>query len=690
MDFDEIADNNEEEQSDLNELLLFDEDKDSQFKSLKDVVVFLVDCNQNMVKEAIPKIIHVIESFLKTKIITNEKDLFSLILYNTQSEKNILQFKGINNLISISEPDARLIKEIKILVSKTDPNLNPNYISFIQEKFNPVKDMEVSLNDALWICQTEFKIYDAKKYNRRIFLFTDNDDPMLNNMTERKRTIQRGKDMLDSEIVLELFPMNVNRPFDMRKFYSDIITIDNLSEDLVLSRGSFESRLRELSKRIRQKEIKKRTLGRCPFFLSKDIKFNINFYAGLHKATKPKSYLVDGKTNKNLNVVNHAICKETGSVLYQNQIGTYQEYGGSKVIFSKDDMKKIKTMDDPGLKLMGFKDASFIKPYHNIRESYFLYPNEFLSNGASQLCDALIKQLTVKNKVAIVKFVPRDGASIRFCALLPQKESFDEDYFQTPPGFNLIFLPYSDDIRSNSDILQRSNIEGTINENNLISSKAIIKKMNIDFDTRSFENPVLQRFFSTLQALALGENETEYVEDLINPDSEGLKGVLKGLDEEFRESIYDKGAGLPIPISTIRAKKSSEKIDNDIELDENDQLNGSEIDSGLKRKRFFEETPKKMKIDKKNIVGVVVLDEDSDEIGASELKKSNKKTPDKSKENNKFSDNYLYKLRDEGKGLATLSINNLKSILVERNISHLSREKKEDLMNKVISYLENK
>ena len=236
------------------------------------------------------------------------------------------------------------------------------------------------------------------------------------------------------------------------------------------------------------------------------------------------------------------------------------------------DLKKVKTLDEPGLKLMGFKDLSFIKPYHNLRESYFIYPNEFLSNGASQLCDALIKQLTVKEKVAIVKFIPREGGSIRFCALIAQKESFDEDYFQTPPGFNLIFLPYADDIRSNSEIFSKmENVKGEINDDNLNASKAIIRKMNVDFDTRSFENPVIQRFFSTLQALALGENETEYVEDLINPDSEGLKKVLKGLDEDFRASIYDEGKGLPVPISTIRKKANkSDKTESKNEKNESE------------------------------------------------------------------------------------------------------------------------
>ena len=35
-----------------------------------------------------------------------------------------------------------------------------------------------------------------------------------------------------------------------------------------------------------------------------------------------------------------------------------------------------------------------------------------------------------KNKCAIVKFIGREGSNIKICALIPQKECFDEDYFQ--------------------------------------------------------------------------------------------------------------------------------------------------------------------------------------------------------------------------------------------------------------------
>jgi ATP-dependent DNA helicase 2 subunit 1 len=584
MDFDEnfedTGDNTGEMNINPEDLLLLEDDANAQYRSMKDCVIFLVDCSRSLVESnAINNIFVVAESFLKTKIITNEKDVFGLICYNYHVEKkNQLNFYGIDVRIPLAPPDAQLIKNIKILQHNTNPQINKNYYNFLKTEFPKAKE-EIALSNALWICHSEYKNFDPKKYNRRIFLFTDNDNPMNSNLTERNITIQRARDMLESEIVIELFPMNLKSNFDMKKFFSEIITVGvDSNEDLILNIENCENRIRELTKRIRQKEVKKRTLGRCPLYLTKDVKFTVNFYTTLKKTTKPISHNVDARTNKPLNTINQAICKETGSILYQNQIGTFHAYGDKKVNFSKDEMKQIKTFDSPGIKLMGFKSFDSIKPYYNIRESYFIYPDEYLSNGASQLCDALIKQLIAKNKVAIVKFVPRDGANIRFCALIPQKESFDEDYFQTPPGFNLIFLPYADEIRSNCDILKKvknyEDVKEKISSEKLHAVKRLIKKMNIDFDCRNFENPTIQKFYATLQALALSEGDVEKVEDLINPDVAAMERVLNNTDKDVKNLFYGYDSSRTF-VPQASAKKSTRKRKG------NDETNLEQISSDM-------------------------------------------------------------------------------------------------------------
>ena len=107
---------------------------------------------------------------------------------------------------------------------------------------------------------------------------------------------------------------------------------------------------------------------------------------------------------------------------------------------------------------------------------------------------------------------------------------------QTPPGFQLIVLPYADDIRDLDSIMEAAGFpkrEETVRTYQSVidklrpeeknAAKLLIKNLTIDFDVRNFENPTIQKFYSGLQALALNEDEPEPVEDLLEPDYEEMQ-----------------------------------------------------------------------------------------------------------------------------------------------------------------------
>jgi len=105
----------------------------------------------------------------------------------------------------------------------------------------------------------------------------------------------------------------------------------------------------------------------------------------------------------------------------------------------------------------------------------------------------------------------------------------------------MVVLPWADDLRSNADILAKLPKKiPYITDRQCELARIIIKRMNISFDCRSFENFELQKFYATLQALALGESNIEKVGDTIQPHEEGLTKVLEGLDEKYKNSIYNK------------------------------------------------------------------------------------------------------------------------------------------------------
>ena len=673
MDFDEISstlpknDSNQEAFGELDDLVFLDKDFDEQeFVPMKDIIIFLIDCNLSMHQEQkenssqkittpISTILKVMENFLKTKIISNQNDLFGIVLFNTTKSNNEMNFDGVNTLFKVEAPNAFNIKRIKIMSLNCDPEINKiNYKKELNEIFSPIEEITNSnLNNALWIVHSLLKNYDKKIYKRRIFLFTDNDDP-ISNIQEKNICIQRAKDMNDSDITIELFPMNFdNKRFNLSNFYAQIIPYNSDEDggnDNLLSIEQCTDRLRELTKRIRQKEIKKRTLGKCPFFLTNNTKIYMNVYSTVKRSNKGKIYTVDGKTNKLLKGLNSIQCKDTGTELYPEQVGTYQLYGNKRIIFSKEEMNKIKFFEEPGMKLLGFKSIESIKPYYNVHESYFIYPNELFSNGSGTLVDAMIKQMLNKNKCAIVKFVSREGSVVKICALMPQAEKYDEDYFQTPPGFNMIILPWADDIRSNSEIMAKYPKElPKVNEEQSELAKKIIKKMNISFDCRAFENVELQKFYSTLQALALEENNIEQVDDTMQPHTEGLEKVLKGLDENFRKTIFGENGGLPKDLMEKyqgRKRQRSKSVD-------------SESSESLNKK-------KRNKKSKENI--------------------DNEENDDEEERGNYFSDDVIRKMWKNQK-LKKMNVPELKGICRIRNIVTKGL-KKEQILEKIRIYLD--
>ena len=673
MDFDEISstlpknDSNQEAFGELDDLVFLDKDFDEQeFVPMKDIIIFLIDCNLSMHQEQkenssqkittpISTILKVMENFLKTKIISNQNDLFGIVLFNTTKSNNEMNFDGVNILFKVEAPNAFNIKRIKIMSLNCDPEINKmNYKKELNEIFSPIEEFTNSnLNNALWIVHSLLKNYDKKIYKRRIFLFTDNDDP-ISNIQEKNICIQRAKDMNDSDITIELFPMNFdNKRFNLSNFYAQIIPYNSDEDggnDNLLSIEQCTDRLRELTKRIRQKEIKKRTLGKCPFFLTNNTKIYMNVYSTVKRSNKGKIYTVDGKTNKLLKGLNSIQCKDTGTELYPEQVGTYQLYGNKRIIFSKEEMNKIKFFEEPGMKLLGFKSIESIKPYYNVHESYFIYPNELFSNGSGTLVDAMIKQMLNKNKCAIVKFVSREGSVVKICALMPQAEKYDEDYFQTPPGFNMIILPWADDIRSNSEIMAKYPKElPKVNEEQSELAKKIIKKMNISFDCRAFENVELQKFYSTLQALALEENNIEQVDDTMQPHTEGLEKVLKGLDENFRKTIFGENGGLPKDLMEKyqgRKRQRSKSVD-------------SESSESLNKK-------KRNKKSKENI--------------------DNEENDDEEERGNYFSDDVIRKMWKNQK-LKKMNVPELKGICRIRNIVTKGL-KKEQILEKIRIYLD--
>ncbi|MCQ2817723.1 MAG: hypothetical protein MJ252_10705 [archaeon] len=582
-----MNDDGDEEEEDIDDILTLAVDKNIElYNSLKDCVIFLVDCSElmhisNRDINPISTILGVAENFLKTKIITNEKDYFSLILYNTEKCNNEPKFEGVDVMYNPDNPDAELIKRLKQLSELTDPKINPNdYEKQLNENFQPNHEKTKNyIGNALWICQSLFKDFDANRFTRRVFIFTNEDTPFKEETNDKTIAVQRAKDMVEEGIILELFPMKLEGVFNMDNFYANIIVVNPEEEEelgdsnlhQIVSLEMAEDRLKELTKRIRQKEMKKRTIGRCPFYLTDNYRFYVKLYSNINTSITPKSYKIDARTNQLLERVVNYTDEETGKPLKEEEIGTCQYWKGKKYKFTKENMEKIKNVGtEPAITLLGFKSMDLIKPYHNLRESIFIFPDEYYSENSGIVCDALIKQMIAKRKVAIVKYYPRAGAILKIAALYPQRESFDEDFFQTPQGFNMVILPFGENITSNQDILEDLPEVDLPTPEQSEAAKTLIKRMDFNFDCRNFEDFYIQSFYSNLQSIALREDHAEKTEDLLEPKTEEVKKLIKGADVKFAELF-------PIEEPKPKKKAKGKKTKDDQSQDDDGKKKNKEL-----------------------------------------------------------------------------------------------------------------
>ena len=152
-----------------------------ELEKLSDAVIFVIDWRQSMMEKNqyndsglsnFETVIKAAIGFLKTKIISNENDQVGIILYNCDKTQNSLNFDGIYVLDKLDRPDAEIIKSLDTLIDTKEVRFKSS-------------NNEISLSEVLWTCQQQFKVLDINSFSKRIFLFTNEEDPMNDSQKQK-------------------------------------------------------------------------------------------------------------------------------------------------------------------------------------------------------------------------------------------------------------------------------------------------------------------------------------------------------------------------------------------------------------------------------------------------------------------------------------------------------------------------
>eukprot|EP01112_Ceratiomyxa_fruticulosa_P011822 TRINITY_DN3243_c0_g1_i1.p1 TRINITY_DN3243_c0_g1~~TRINITY_DN3243_c0_g1_i1.p1 ORF type:complete len:820 (-),score=234.11 TRINITY_DN3243_c0_g1_i1:28-2487(-) len=500
--------------------------------SWKDCIIFLIDCSSAMFEptelDEIPfqNALRCVLSTLSDKIISSENDVLGVCFYNTDKKHNMNDFEHIYVQSELDVPDAQRIVDLENLLTK-------DFDAVFGHNANP---SEFPFSDALWTCSTMFSACPIKVAHRRIFLFTNEDDPNGSLPNLREQAIQRARDIAELNIDIELFSMNKNgEHFDFTKFYQHIISFPEDEEGNIIFDPA--AKFEELRARVRRKEFKKRTLGKLPLMIGNNITLATKVYS-LVQETKKSSYIwLEGKTNQPVKTMTKWICGDTGSLLLDSQIKHFTYYGGEQIVFDKEELASSKNIDSQGIKILGFKPRSSLKVHYNIKHAQFIYPDDKEIKGSTVAFSALLDRMLASEKIAIARVIMRSGGAPRLAALLPSQGQNDVDGSMLyPQGLHVIPLPYADDLRA----LKLDPKPKDLTTDQIKAAKRIVKTLRINFDSRNFENPSLQKHYASLQALALDRDILEPVNDYVLPDEEGM---LKYKDTImlYKNAVYTDG-----------------------------------------------------------------------------------------------------------------------------------------------------
>ena len=133
------------------------------------------------------------------------------------------------------------------------------------------------LFEAFWACSGAFSAKSQshkQSDSRRIWLFTNDDDPNASKSDYQDRIIRASRDCSDSGIELSLWHMNSSkRPFKPERFYAKLLTVGGIDgdgagngdgmEDYIDNRmkGAGYDGFDMMMANVRRKEHRKRTLG---------------------------------------------------------------------------------------------------------------------------------------------------------------------------------------------------------------------------------------------------------------------------------------------------------------------------------------------------------------------------------------------------------------------------------------------
>eukprot|EP00178_Gracilaria_changii_P013952 TRINITY_DN393_c0_g1_i1.p1 TRINITY_DN393_c0_g1~~TRINITY_DN393_c0_g1_i1.p1 ORF type:complete len:712 (-),score=118.76 TRINITY_DN393_c0_g1_i1:3777-5912(-) len=570
--------------------------------AIRDAVVFLVDWRTAMIrKDASMEIsedisqgtscllsltLRCIADVIKSKIVSRTGDAVGIIAFGAQGSATRQNWPGIRIIRPLKSCDANAVKLLQNLAKRLENGEADHFLELssqeLEEKpipegnelfcFGPNNCTE--FDKALWAARHQFTAVSASRFSvlhrKRVFVFTNDEDPSRGSGAIRKQCESQMKDLYDMaasvyvSILLrpnQLTDSATNDEITSTEFFSNLIYSDedNVNEDkgdvTIATIYSFE----DLRSRVRRKDMTKRALRRTVLVLGPNYRIGVMMYALIRKAVRPQKVELVASTKKPVFKITTNTCDSGGVTLKPEEIrktfvppylrdtkitanvedpsntnnssaATLPKVHG----FTDAEVIKAKALGKLGIYLYAFRKAHLMKSEYNMGPPTFLFPDDSVYIGSTQAFATLLKCMLRRKVIAIVavRLSASSGVGMRFAALVPQKEDFAEDIEQSVPGgFQLYYLPYKDDVytewRKEMEALTKEvkveqkeeELEVELDESESVTvARKMVKKLELEpYSPSNFLNPDLQRFYTGLENAAGIENTYQPQDELLNP-----------------------------------------------------------------------------------------------------------------------------------------------------------------------------
>eukprot|EP01039_Chlorochromonas_danica_P004691 gene4691-5138_t len=561
-----------------------EDEGEEEFRNSIDRIIFLVDAREEMFQlnaHGEPQLINCLKvalEVMKTKVIAQDASSLGIAFFGSREKDSADGAEGVFTFQSLAPPSAARIRQLLTLIEDVS-----SFKRMIGSQ--GAEKRSVPLKQALWTCSQAFGTKDSKRSDfKRIWLFTNDDNPNAAFPIEQKATMTVAKDCAQAGVEISLWHLQRGaEPFNPRLYYVPLLasaTIDSESsqveeesEEMVSARmlGAGLDGFDSLVTSVRRKAYRQRRIGSTLFSLDPINTLEVTqhmavqVFKEVHVAKKPQYVILSAATHTPLQTVTRYYDEATGEVLESKELETFVEAGGCAVrLLSEevDSLRAIGNVPGVGIRLVAFLPKACLPPHLRLDGSYLLYPNEKAVQGSAALFEALLRSCASREVLPLVRFNRVDRAMARMAALLPQLEEVDEDGCQLrPPAFHILQLPFLEDLRfcplpsnttqegENDNGDEVDHIPHFLPEEIHKNARDLVQKLgqvwpeDFRYD-RDFENPALQQFYAVLQAVALNSEDLEWQaarDDMLRP-SAAMSDQCTSLATSLRLST-----GLPEP-----------------------------------------------------------------------------------------------------------------------------------------------